>query len=70
MEHLKEIESKDLIIGDIYYDIPFINSRATLLKFIGRDKRDLLFEFHSGMKIYIESNDGLIRFKESDTFFK
>jgi len=67
---MKEIESKDLIVGQEYYDSKNVEN-ATLLRFVGFDKevKSCDFEYVSGSKIYIEI-DGVIPFNISEKFYQ
>lgn len=52
---MKTIESKDLVIGQEYYDSEDLQN-ATLLRFVGHDKEcnTLDFEYVSGPRTYLE----------------
>ena len=50
---MKKIESKDLVIGQEYYDIPdFDTDYATVFKFIGRTDSKDIFEYVRGDESY------------------
>ncbi len=69
---MKTIESKDLVIGQEYYDIPDMDlNEATVLQFIGYDEfNNLVFIHVRGIKIYIQELDGTILFDKSEEFFQ
>lgn len=67
---MKKIESKDLVIGQEYYDIPDLED-ATVLKFVGvdEDTNSLQFEHVGGYNYYCSYN-GVILLGTSNIFYQ
>ena len=68
---MKKIESKDLVIGQVYSDTPNLQGCTTFLKFLGYDAdiKSCSFEYVKGSKSYIDIN-GIILLSNKTKFYK
>ena len=69
MKNYKTIHPSKLKRDEIYSDIPFLSSKTTRLRYKGRKKDTLYFEYVDGRKCYGEDENHLIQFGLS-RFFK
>ena len=68
---MKKIESKDLIIGQEYYDCEDLDLQfATVLRFEGKDEEKLYFSYVSGSNCYHRNENNLIPFLGTNSFFQ
>ena len=68
---MKKIESKDLIIGQVYYDIDEPCSiEPCLMKFEKRTEKGIYFSYVSGSNCYHRNENNLIPFLGTNSFFQ
>lgn len=69
---MKKIESKDLVIGQEYYDLDCLDlKKSAVLKFMGFDKvKDPYFKYVRGESTYNENEKGFIPMFKFVTFYQ
>jgi hypothetical protein len=67
---MKEIKSKDLIVGEVYTDVIPVFSEATFLKYEKSDDDADYFTYVSGENSYKVDEDGFITFGKGETYFQ
>jgi len=64
---MKPIQRKDLVIGEVYSDMPELED-ATILRYVGRSEltNGLRFEYVSGIETYPYLPDGIVGFSDAN----
>lgn len=67
----KAVKPYELVVGEIYSDIPKFDTPPVFLKFVGLkdDDRRVCFEYVSGGDFYLNDDDGLISFHIHSEFY-
>ena len=66
---MKKIESKDLVIGQEYYDVNDLDLNfATVFEFVGHKNNKDIFRYVKGANTYTGNKDGLVFFDQDHMY--